>query len=232
MFCQKSATLLGMVLAFICFPVISFSGNGAGAAFSVWPDTGQISCRDYAGTLLFPCPTKGKPFYGQDAQYNGMARSYTILGNGIMVRDNVTGLIWERKQNTDISDPHNAGNKYAWCDTDPSTNSGVQGDCTNEYSLYNTKDFINSLNNASFGGYSNWRLPTIKELLTLVNYSSNSIVDDIYFPNHNDSCGYWSSTTKASNTDRAWYVTGGSMGSYPKSWQYSPRCVRAVRNTL
>ena len=83
------------------------------------PDTGQIECYDTNG-----CPAPGEPFYGQDAQYTG-PRSYTKLNNDgnslpsnasswAMVRDNVTGLIWEVKQNrdgvVDYTNPHDADN--------------------------------------------------------------------------------------------------------------------------
>ena len=73
--------------------------NNSGAAFSTWPDTGQTKC--YDNTVEIPCPASGQPFHGQDAQYNGPVRSYTLLGGGTMVQDNVTGLIWEMKTSSD-----------------------------------------------------------------------------------------------------------------------------------
>ena len=71
------------------------------------PDTGQTKC--YDDTQEITCPSPGQPFYGQDAQYSTYPQSYTKLNeNGyalpheapswVMVRDNVTGLIWEVKQ--------------------------------------------------------------------------------------------------------------------------------------
>jgi len=98
------------------------AGNNSGAAFSTWPDTGQTKCYDNIGNELNSCPTEGQSFYGQDAQYNGPVRSYTLLGGGTMVQDNVTGLIWEMKNNLDgtpdYSNPHDADNTYTWCDPD------------------------------------------------------------------------------------------------------------------
>ena len=76
------------------------------------PDTGQTKC--YNDTVEIPCPSPGQPFYGQDANYSINPMSYTKLdGSGnalpdsatswVMVRDNVTGLIWEMKTNKDGS---------------------------------------------------------------------------------------------------------------------------------
>ena len=77
-------------------------------AFAGWPipDSGQTKC--YNDTAEISCPAPGEDFYGQDAQYTTNPRSYTKLdagGNDLpdsaaswtMVRDNVTGLIWEVK---------------------------------------------------------------------------------------------------------------------------------------
>ena len=76
------------------------------------PDTGQTKCYDDVGNEIDPCPQPGEDFYGQDAQYITNTQSYTKLDeNGadlpdeatewVMVRDNVTGLIWEVKTNKD-----------------------------------------------------------------------------------------------------------------------------------
>jgi len=194
------------LLTFMAQP--AFSGNNAGAAFSVWPDTGQAKCYD-DNSKAIPCPSEGEPFYGQDAQYQGPQRRYTKLGyidgqlvelpdsatpydGWIMTRDNVTGLIWEVKTNKDdtedYTNPHDADNHYTWCDTNPATNGGDQGTCGDGT---DTEDFINDLNSAHFGGFSDWRLPTIKELSTIN-------MDMRYFPNKKD-VAYVSSTTAISS---------------------------------
>ena len=125
---------------------------------------------------MIPCPSPGQPFYGQDGNYSINPMSYTKLdGSGnalpdsaaswVMVRDNVTGLIWEMKTNKDgvknYNDPHDADNTYTWYDSNPATNGGNVGTPGNGT---DTEDFINALNNAHYGDYSDWRLPTIKEL--------------------------------------------------------------------
>lgn len=107
----------------IClFPAIGFA--------EPIPDTGQEKC--YNDSEEIPCPQPGESFYGQDAQCDGPQPSYTKLGqNGvelpdtatfedgwIMTQDNVTGLIWEVKQNkdeaSDFTNPHDTDNTYTW----------------------------------------------------------------------------------------------------------------------
>jgi hypothetical protein len=179
-------------------------------AFS-WPipDTGQTKCYNDSGEI--PCPALGEAFYGQDASYTINPPSYTKLdANGndlpndatqwVMVRDNVTGLIWEAKQakddTPDYANPNDADNIYTWYDSNPETNggdAGAPGDGTD------TEDFINALNAANFGGYSDWRLPNIKELSSIFDFGQvNPSIDTAYFPDMIADY-YWSSTTDASN---------------------------------
>ncbi len=220
--------VLGAICLFFIVPLSAVAGNNSGAAFSTWPDTGQTTCYDAAGHVLNPCPTEGEAFHGQDAQYPGPARSYTSLDGGTMVRDNVTGLVWEVKQAqdgiADYSNPHDADNEYTWCDTDPNTNGGDQGTCgTND-----TEDFLDALKSVDFGGSSDWRLPTLKELVTLHDYSRiDPSINPSFFPESGSFC-YWSSTTYAGNPSLAWracfYICG--EGNWGKSTRNSVRAVR------
>jgi len=203
----------------------ALAGNNSGQAFSTWPDTGQTKCYNNANEI--PCPASGD-FKGQDAQYNGPNRSYTLLGGGTMVQDNVTGLIWEMKGSKDnsknYSNPHDADNTYTWCDPNPTTNGGNQGTCGAD----DTKDFIDQLNSSGFGGYTNWRLPTIKELATLADLGRTYLHIDPVFAATTQSSYYWSSTTNAGYPHSAWRVVfyyGGDYYDYKSNAYY----VRAVR---
>jgi hypothetical protein len=60
------------------------------------PDTNQGSCFDNNNEI--PCPPKGQPFYGQDAQYEGAKPDYVNNGDGT-VTDRVTGLMWQQGHN-------------------------------------------------------------------------------------------------------------------------------------
>ena len=194
------------------------------------PDTGQTE--SYTDT------------FGEDSDYNINPPSYTKMdaqGNFLpdwasewaMIRDNVTGLIWEVKQDKDgvqdYSNPHDADNTYSWYDSNPETNggdAGTPGDGTN------TEDFINALNAENFGGFSDWRLPTVKELAYLVKFSGGSPrIATEYFPDCRSEY-YWSSSTYADSHSSTWSVwfDSGAIGSLSKS---DSRYVRAVRgNTI
>ncbi len=57
-------------------------------------DTMQDRCFDLVGNSI-DCPAEGEPLYGQDAQYAGIAVSYTDNGDGTVLDDN-TGLLWQK----------------------------------------------------------------------------------------------------------------------------------------
>jgi len=141
------------------------------------------------------------------------------------VRDNVTGLTWEVKKDKDgvahYDNPHDADNTYTWYDpSDPYP--GTPGEGTD------TGDFLDALNSAQFGGFDDWRLPTIKELRSLVDYRQyDPAINRGFFPN-TVSPHYWSSTTFAHDTNGALSVEfhlGGDFWFSKSDGGY----VRAVR---
>ena len=182
---------------------------GMGFSWPV-PETGQTKC--YDDTVEIPCPSPGEDFYGQDASYSINPMSYTKLGYGgtelpdtatftdgwIMTRDNVTGLIWEVKQDWDSTanydNPHDPDNKYIWYDSDPNTNGGCAGPSSDKP---NTEDFITVLNTQNFGGYSNWRLPNQKELHSILDYSDRQFINKNSYSFFKAlGAFYWSSITR------------------------------------
>ena len=190
------------------------------------PDTNQTTCYDNS-TSLSNCSSPDEDFYGQDATYSINSPSYTKLdanGNELsddatvqdglaMVRDEVTGLVWEVKT-TNSSSIHYNEFKTTWYNATDNSTSG----------------FIGKLNTNSFGGHSDWRMPTLKELTSIVDYGTyDPAIDTNFYPNTMAS-GYWSSTTIASNdVDNAWRVDfdHGNDGEYNKSNDYYVRAVRS-----
>jgi hypothetical protein len=72
-----------------------------------------------------------------------------------------------------------------------------------------------------------WRLPTIEELFSIIDYTKyDPAIDPIF---DCKSSGYWSSSTYAYDPDRAWDVHfyNGLVGAYYKSHNYYVRCVRS-----
>ena len=110
-------------------------------------DTGQTQC--YNETTSITAPSVGQPFYGQDAQCMGTQSSYSLGGDGLTVYDNRTGLTWQRSPDTTGDGTINASDKLSYA---------------------NALLRPAALNAANYGGYSDWRLPTIKELYSLVDF--------------------------------------------------------------
>jgi hypothetical protein len=162
------------------------------------PDTGITKCYNAAGSEI-TCPAPGEPFYGQDAQYAGPQPAYKDNGDGT-VTDLNTGLMWQQ------GDTQNDSGGRPW-----------QEAC----------DYCSGLTLPS-GGYSDWRLPNRRELMSIVIYGRyNPSIDTTYFPDCRSS-NYWSSSTYAILTDFAWvvYFYGGGVDSYYGTNPHYVRCVR------
>ena len=89
------------------------------------------------------------------------------------------------------------------------------------------KTYINQLNKSNFGGYNDWRLPTLEELISLL--ESEKMGNELYINPMFDSRQkwFWSSDTRASSG--AFSVTFSSGRVY---WilEFSSHYVRAVRS--
>ena len=211
---MKKLVLVPVVWAFLWLGLAPAAWSGPS------PDTGQT--QSYTDT------------FGEDSDYLINPPSYTKLDasgknlpdtatSWVMVLDNVTGLIWEVK--TDDGSVHDKDNTYTWYDSNPATNGGNAG--TAEEGT-DTEDFINALNAEDFGGHSDWRLPAIKELDTIVNLGPDRpAIDVACFPN-TVSDWYWSSSTDVSATDSAWRF-GFHAGYAHAHYKSIARYVRAVR---
>lgn len=116
------------------------------AAYPV-TDTDQTTC--YNASSDMTCPGSGDAFYGQDAQYTGTVPNFTDNGNGT-VSDNNTGLTWQQSPDTNGDGDIDAADKLTWTE--------IQA-------------YPDTLNSQKFAGYSDWRVPSIKELYSLIEFS-------------------------------------------------------------
>ena len=201
------------------------------APVSLVPATGQTFCYDESAKLA-QCPTPGEPFYGQDASHESPIRTYTKLGadgeelpmgegssKWMMIRDNATGLIWERKGATALNP---ASQTYTWS-VDPEASGS-------------TAAYIKALNDGNYGGFNDWRMPTPRELLLLTHLQdpSPSIHGAIFTHTMHkpDAFGnidaYWGATPLSGNPYKAWMIYFDS-GRLQLDQTDTPHLVQAVR---
>ncbi len=115
--------------------------------------------------------------------------------------------------------------------TDSQTNLQWQDDYSDNSSTIKTAiwtDAIGYCEALDLDG-TDWRLPNKKELLSIVDYAADAPSISSVFDN-TASLNFWSSTTYAIYTDRAWIVNFGNgySGTYDKATNsYNVRCVRA-----
>lgn len=101
--------------------------------------------------------------------------------------DNVTGLVWETK-----ADANDLAATYTWAQL---------------------AAYVAQVNTAARCGHGDWRVPTVNELLTIVDFSlaSGAAADAVGFPQqHADR--YWTADTVAGTTANAWFVDFGNGG--------------------
>ncbi len=180
------------------------------------PATGQTTCWNSSGNVISCAGT------GQDGELRrGAPLAYADNGNGT-VTDLNTGLVWEKV--SDDGTVHDKDNTYTWA---------------NAFTGH-----VATLNATSFAGHTDWRLPNVRELQSIVNYqSSNPMVSSAFKTNCAPGCpatgcsctasgNYWSSTSSVSSPSRAWFVSFryGNVDAFSSSGSKSVAAfVRAVR---
>ena len=164
--------------------------------------TGQNKC--YNNSSSITCPSSpSTDFYGQDAYYASLGKC-TPQSFTVQTISNPKVVV---DNNTGLMWQQKISIKYKW------------------------DDAVSYCNSLSDGGYSDWRLPTPQELMTIIDNSNTKepSIDTTYFPN-TPSNYFWSSSTVVSNTSFAWFVdfTSGNMNGttgYKANTNYV-RCVR------
>jgi hypothetical protein len=183
--------------------------------------TGQTKSYNGSGTEVLDNSIKDDGFYQK-----GTTPSYTRDDVSNIVTDHITGLQW-----TDDANVSNSGMKKQWLTTsnydickgqngqtqDTAKCTDTSGDTATTYCTTLT-----------LGGFTDWRLPNIDELLSIADISKrNPAIDTTAFENV-VSYYYWSSITVVGNEDYAWAVgfDDGSDVWGGKSYSLYVRCVR------
>lgn len=107
-------------------------------------DTDQV--KFYNDNYEISAPASGESFYGQDANYNGNQPSYVDNGDGT-VSDLVTGLMWQKSPDMDGDGDIDAEDKMSY------------------------EEAVAAVADYNLAGYDDWRLPTIKEMYSLIIFS-------------------------------------------------------------
>jgi hypothetical protein len=100
----------------------------------------------YDTSNVISAPSLGNSFYGQDAQYTRNEIQYQNNGDGT-ITDMITGLMWEKSPDKNGDGVINVSDKKTYAQA------------------------ISGANSCRTGGYTDWRLPTIKELYSLIIFS-------------------------------------------------------------
>ena len=190
-----------LIVLLVMYGTSNLGAQGVHSFRKALPDTGQTSCYDSSGSSI-SCSGAG-----QDGSYILLNPQLSYIDNGDgTVTDKYTGLMWKK-----CSEP------------DTTTN------CSGTPNTYIWTDAITACENLIYAGYSDWRLPNMKELFSLIKYegSSGPYIDTTYFPNINDY--YWTSTTYPPWTTYAVFVdfSSGYVNPYDKTDTCYVRCVRA-----
>lgn len=117
-----------------------------------YPVVGTNQTTFYGNLTAISEPGETDDFYGQDAQYIRNAPQYEDNGDGT-VTDLVTGLMWSQSIDLDGDGDIDVNDKLTF------------------------EEASNGASSFSLGGYDDWRLPTIKELYSLILFSGLDVSD-------------------------------------------------------
>lgn len=146
-------------------------------------------------------------------------------------RDNVTGLVWEVKTTSGL---HNSVDTFSWYKAGVGTPNG--GTCQTSGNC-DTEKFVVNVNNVGFCGFSDWRMPSVKELEGLADIglaitNSSVAIDSDYFPNGAGTDIAWTATNDPTNTPTQFaYAVKFASGAIAKYQLATNNKIRLVRGS-
>jgi hypothetical protein len=209
----SSTTNAGVSFAYYAWIVNFQYGYIDGGGYSSFGKTDGGYVRAVRGGS---CPVICLPKTGQTKCYDTSGTEISCAGTG-QDGDIQAGVAWPSPRFVDNGDE---------TVTDKLTGLMWIKGATGQMTWQSAIDYVKILN---IGGHTDWRLPNVEELRSLVDYSQT----EPSLPQGHPFMGavasyYWSSTTYASDAAGVWGVSflGGSVLATGKSNAY---CVRAVR---
>ncbi|MBN2361471.1 MAG: DUF1566 domain-containing protein [Deltaproteobacteria bacterium] len=175
-------------------------------------DTNLRQC--YSDTATIPCPSPSQVFFGQDFQYgwdtsHGSSTRFgrsTAVDDEPIVRDNVTGLVWQ------------------------GCAAGRHGrDCSaGTVEFKNWQDARTYCDGLTWGNLTDWYLPNEHELQSIVDYGRGAPAIDVDAFPATPSNYFWTSSSTAYYSDHGFYVnfSYGDLNSNSKENASPVRCVR------
>jgi len=105
------------------------------------------------------------------------------------------------------------------------------GACTGTATTY-TYGQANSIS-STFANQSDWRLPNIQELESIVEYGTYPTINSALFPNAPENTKFWSSTPEANSTN-AWYLSflHGGNDTDRREYLWAVRLVRGSQESV
>lgn len=138
---DKNIYSITIVIALLLISNFSYSQNEI--SFPIVDTDQEIF---YNNNNEIDAPVPGEAFYGQDATYTGYAPSYQDNGDGT-VTDLVTGLMWQKSPDMDGDGDIDYADKMSYDES------------------------MAAADTFSLAGYTDWRLPSIKEMYSLIIFS-------------------------------------------------------------
>jgi hypothetical protein len=227
------------------------AGGGAGIGSAPLPDTGQTICYHQGGTPDLECddPEVTVECPGQDAIYfatTGCSVDPRFVDNlDGTITDNCTNLMWQQ----DTADTNDDGGITSFTtdcfDVDDNPVDCAGGNVSRSVRLpldgLPWCEALQYCEGLIFTGHSDWRLPNVRELKSIVNHSAGKpaifpdFTCEVAIPGNGDTYKFWTSTPDVSGEARAWNVSfcAGSAGrqafEVPFTMLPNRLYVRAVR---
>lgn len=166
--------------------------------------TGQTLC--YNNNSVETCTgNTGSDFYGQEPEpnFSYTAHNFELRSEDTVVEETVSGLFWQRDT---------LGNYGYGKEDDFHYYCNAHSSCTfDEAEAY--------CSNLRLGGYNNWRLPTITEFSTIMNYYGNENRIDSIFTNTREE--YWTQEGKIFSS------VNGTLANPENNSTHQIKCVRS-----